>query len=260
MRRPRQPDGPEGGAGHHQASVTSRLAASGEAASRSMGSGQIRAQLSMRYLEEIGWRSPQLSRVPQPAPAAGTLGLWGQLFQAVTHMAPAAGIVFSTQYMASQGGASHALAYVLATVACTLSALVPQGAGEEGPLGGRLLRDPLGGAGRRGRLHHELAVLHLRPGDRRRRQPAVAGHLHRLPAHVPRHRPALVAVRDRHGRHAVRRDVHRREAGGRRQHDPRHHRDAAVRPVRDHPDRQGRAATSRWSRSSRRRRRPPGAG
>ena len=38
-------------------------------------------------------------------------------------MAPAAGIVFSTQYMASQGGASHALAYVLATIACTLSAL-----------------------------------------------------------------------------------------------------------------------------------------
>jgi hypothetical protein len=33
----------------------------------------------------------------KPNLAAGTLGLWGQLFQAVTHMAPAAGIVFSTQ-------------------------------------------------------------------------------------------------------------------------------------------------------------------
>ena len=71
--------------------------------------------------------SEAITSTKQPALAAGTLGLWGQLFQAVTHMAPAAGIVFSTQYMASQGGASHALAYVLATVACTLSALVPQG-------------------------------------------------------------------------------------------------------------------------------------
>jgi amino acid transporter len=67
--------------------------------------------------------SEAITSTRQPALAAGTLGLWGQLFQAVTHMAPAAGIVFSTQYMASQGGASHALAYVIATIACTLSAL-----------------------------------------------------------------------------------------------------------------------------------------
>jgi len=67
--------------------------------------------------------SEAITSTRQPALAAGTLGLWGQLFQAVTHMAPAAGIVFSTQYMASQGGASHALAYVVATIACTLSAL-----------------------------------------------------------------------------------------------------------------------------------------
>ena len=67
--------------------------------------------------------SEAITSAKQPGLAAGTLGLWGQLFQAVTHMAPAAGIVFSTQYMASQGGASHALAYVIATIACTLSAL-----------------------------------------------------------------------------------------------------------------------------------------
>src|SRR5438045_7362099 len=38
-------------------------------------------------------------------------------------MAPAAGIVFSVQYMASQGGASHTLAYILATLACLFTAL-----------------------------------------------------------------------------------------------------------------------------------------
>ncbi len=68
-------------------------------------------------------QSATITSTRPPGLAAGTLGLWGQLFQAVTHMAPAAGIVFSTQYMASQGGASQALAYVIATIACTLSAL-----------------------------------------------------------------------------------------------------------------------------------------
>src|SRR5262245_59387559 len=64
-----------------------------------------------------------ITEVEQPRLAAGALGLGAQLFQSITHMAPAAGIVFSVQYMASQGGASHALAYILATLACLFSAL-----------------------------------------------------------------------------------------------------------------------------------------
>ena len=68
-------------------------------------------------------QSTAVASAGQPTLAAGTLGLWGQLFQAITHMAPAAGIVFSATYMASQGGGSHALAYVIATIACTLSAI-----------------------------------------------------------------------------------------------------------------------------------------
>src|SRR6185437_7887484 len=90
--------------------------------------GGVRRAGSSGHLEERSEgdfmaTSEAITSTRQPALAAGTLGLWGQLFQAVTHMAPAAGIVFSTQYMASQGGASHALAYVIATIACTLSAL-----------------------------------------------------------------------------------------------------------------------------------------
>jgi amino acid transporter len=61
--------------------------------------------------------------VGQPKLATGALGLGAQLFQSITHMAPVAGIVFSVQYMATQGGASLTLAYVLATIACTLTAL-----------------------------------------------------------------------------------------------------------------------------------------
>src|SRR5437762_8545209 len=60
--------------------------------------------------------------VEQPKLATGALGLGAQLFQSITHMAPAAGIIFSVQYMATQGGASLALAYVLATIACGLTA------------------------------------------------------------------------------------------------------------------------------------------
>ena len=59
----------------------------------------------------------------QPRLQAGALGLVGQLAQSVCHMAPAAGIIFSVQYMSSQGGASHTLAYILATLACLFSAL-----------------------------------------------------------------------------------------------------------------------------------------
>ena len=61
--------------------------------------------------------------VEQPKLATGALGLGAQLFQSITHMAPAAGIIFSVQYMATQGGASLTLAYILATIACTLTAL-----------------------------------------------------------------------------------------------------------------------------------------
>jgi len=64
-----------------------------------------------------------VSSAEQPKLATGALGLGAQLFQSITHMAPVAGIVFSVQYMASQGGASLTLAYILATIACTLTAL-----------------------------------------------------------------------------------------------------------------------------------------
>lgn len=55
--------------------------------------------------------------------ASGAIGLAGQLFQSITHMAPAAGVIFSAQYMASKGGASLTLAWIIATVACLLTAL-----------------------------------------------------------------------------------------------------------------------------------------
>src|SRR3984893_6931877 len=58
-----------------------------------------------------------------PKLAAGAIGLAGQLFQSITHMAPAAGVIFSAQFMASKGGGSLTLAWVLATVACLLTAL-----------------------------------------------------------------------------------------------------------------------------------------
>lgn len=59
----------------------------------------------------------------QPRLAAGAIGLAGQLFQSITHMAPAAGVIFSAQYMASKGGGSLTLAWIIATVACLLTAL-----------------------------------------------------------------------------------------------------------------------------------------
>src|SRR5258708_766318 len=59
----------------------------------------------------------------QPRLAAGALGLSGQLFPSITHMAPAAGVIFSAQYMASKGGGSLTLAWIIATLACLLTAL-----------------------------------------------------------------------------------------------------------------------------------------
>src|SRR5437588_2899041 len=58
----------------------------------------------------------------QPKLAGGAIGLAGQLFQSITHMAPAAGVIFSAQYMATKGGGSHALAWLLATIAVALTA------------------------------------------------------------------------------------------------------------------------------------------
>src|SRR5436190_6076565 len=58
----------------------------------------------------------------EPKLAAGAVSLVGQLFQSITHMAPAAGIVFSAQYMATKGGAVLPLAWLLAAVACMLTA------------------------------------------------------------------------------------------------------------------------------------------
>src|SRR5437870_1309068 len=61
--------------------------------------------------------------VEQPRHMGGAVGLAGLLFQSITQMAPAAGIIFSVQYMASQGGASLGLGFITATVACLLTAL-----------------------------------------------------------------------------------------------------------------------------------------
>jgi len=62
-------------------------------------------------------------RAEQPRLAAGAIGLAGQLFQSITHMAPAAGVIFSAQYMATKGGGSLTLAWILATIACLLTAI-----------------------------------------------------------------------------------------------------------------------------------------
>src|SRR5207244_4878443 len=59
----------------------------------------------------------------QPRLMGGAIGLAGLLFQSITHMAPAAGVIFSVQYMASQAGAALGLGFILATVACLLTAL-----------------------------------------------------------------------------------------------------------------------------------------
>jgi len=59
----------------------------------------------------------------QPTLAKGAIGLAGQLFQSITHMAPAAGVIFSAGYMATRGGGSHALAWLIATIACALTAI-----------------------------------------------------------------------------------------------------------------------------------------
>src|SRR5256714_8472167 len=59
----------------------------------------------------------------QPTLAKGAIGLAGQLFQSITHMAPAAGVIFSAGFMATRGGGSHALAWLIATIACALTAI-----------------------------------------------------------------------------------------------------------------------------------------
>src|SRR5690242_5837368 len=59
----------------------------------------------------------------EPTLAKGAIGLAGQLFQSITHMAPAAGVIFSVQYMASKGGASLTLGFILATIACMLTSI-----------------------------------------------------------------------------------------------------------------------------------------
>jgi len=62
------------------------------------------------------------SKVEQPRLAQGAIGVVGQVFQSISHMAPAAGVIFSAQYMATKGGASLTLAWIIATIACLLTA------------------------------------------------------------------------------------------------------------------------------------------
>lgn len=48
--------------------------------------------------------------------AAGAVGFTGQLFQSIARMAPAAGIVFTSPFMASQGGGTLPLAFLVGLV------------------------------------------------------------------------------------------------------------------------------------------------
>src|SRR5262245_38779909 len=59
----------------------------------------------------------------QPKLAAGTLNLSAVFFHTLSYISPVGGLVFSVQYPAVQAGSSLTLAYVLATVACLLTAL-----------------------------------------------------------------------------------------------------------------------------------------
>jgi amino acid transporter len=54
--------------------------------------------------------------------APNSIGVVQQLFQSITHIAPAAGTILSVQFMATQGGASHPLAFLLALVGALLAA------------------------------------------------------------------------------------------------------------------------------------------
>jgi amino acid transporter len=59
----------------------------------------------------------------QPKLASGALKLGAVFFHTLAHMAPVGAVVYSVQYPAVQAGPSLALAYVLAVLACLLTAL-----------------------------------------------------------------------------------------------------------------------------------------
>ena len=71
----------------------------------------------------MAYAQPAPQAAQEPRLAAGAVGLGGQLFQSITNMAPAAGVIFTVQFMASKGGGSLTLAFLLATLGCLLTAL-----------------------------------------------------------------------------------------------------------------------------------------
>ena len=60
---------------------------------------------------------------PEPPLRAGAVGQWGSIFQGLTHMAPAAGVVTGIGFIAASAGSAIPLAFVLAGVISLLIAM-----------------------------------------------------------------------------------------------------------------------------------------
>ncbi len=60
---------------------------------------------------------------PEPALRRDAVGLWGSIFQGLTHMAPAAGVMTGIGFIASSAGAAIPLAFVLAGIVSLLIAM-----------------------------------------------------------------------------------------------------------------------------------------
>jgi amino acid transporter len=60
---------------------------------------------------------------PEPELRAGAVGLWGSIFQGLTHMAPAAGVMTGIGFIAASAGSAIPLAFVLAGVISLLIAM-----------------------------------------------------------------------------------------------------------------------------------------
>jgi amino acid transporter len=60
---------------------------------------------------------------PEPELKRDAVGLWGSIFQGITHMAPAAGVMTGIGFIAASAGSAIPLAFVLAGIVCVLIAL-----------------------------------------------------------------------------------------------------------------------------------------
>jgi amino acid transporter len=59
---------------------------------------------------------------PEPQLRRDSVGLWGSIFQGLTHMAPAAGVMTGIGFIATSAGSAIPLAFVLAGIICVLIA------------------------------------------------------------------------------------------------------------------------------------------